>query len=180
MPTCALTADFTYNQCKGGVGGIQKVYLTEFANLSGAGATAPTITAGVITAWTIATGKEFKIYYLDEEMGVFSDPSKYTPESGAIIFEPKIEFTIKGLTIVLHQELLLVMKNYLCMIVLDDNGVYWVFGIDRPMHLVTNDVTSGTKLEDFNGYKLSFSGRQLSHVYQLQAGLITALTAPGV
>ena len=176
MPgVCILTSDFSFLGCKGGAGGIQKVYLTEWANLTGVGSTF-TQASGVITAWTLATGKKFRTYALDQEIGSFTDPLKYTDESGAIIYEPSIEFSIKGISNTLNQEIHLIAKNYLCMIVLDDNGIYWVFGYDKPMHLVSVGRDSGTKFEDFNGNKLSFKGKDLIPIYQLTGSLITVLT----
>lgn len=173
---CLLTSDFTYLNCMGAVGGIQKIYMTEFANLSGAGSAAPTITAGVITAWTLATGKKFRTYDIDEEMGMFTKPLAVTEESGAKVYSPTIDFTIKGLSITNVQEIDLIAKNYLCMIVLDNNGTYWVMGVDRPMKLKAASFDSGTKMEDFNGQKLSFGCKELVPIYQLTGALITALT----
>lgn len=176
MPTCLLTSDFTYLNCIGAVGGIQKVYITEYANLSGAGSTAPTITGNIITAWTLATGKKFRTYLLDQEMGMFTKPLKNISETGAILYEPSVDFTIKSLSITNVTEIHLMAKNYLTMIILDNNGTYWVMGVDRPMKLDTASFESGTKMEDFNGQKLAFKGKELVPIYQLTASLITALT----
>jgi len=176
MP-CVLTSDFTFLGCKGGLGGIRKVYMTEWANLSGSGSTAPVVTAGVIGTWVLATGKEFKTYVLDQEFGSFTDPLNVS-ESGAITYEPTIDFTITGLAIANFIEINLIAKNYLCMIVLDENGKYYAFGVDRPMGLVTATADTNTKLEEGANQKLSFKGKQSIHIYEVNSSLITALTTP--
>ena len=51
---CLLTQGYTFLGCKGGAGGIKKVYITEFENNSGTGSTF-TATAGLVTAYTLAT-----------------------------------------------------------------------------------------------------------------------------
>lgn len=172
---CALTTDYTFLGCKGGVGGIKAVYMTEWANLTGTGSTY-TEAAGIITAWTLATGKKFRTYLLDQEMGMFTDPGSYKSESGAIIHEPEVSFTTKDCTIAQKVELELMAKNYLCMIVRDENDKYWAFGYDRPMDLVTWGNESGTKLDDVSGMKLTFKGRTSTHIKQVTSSLMTVLT----
>jgi len=173
---CLLTSDFSYLNCLGAIGGIQKVYMTEYANLSGAGSVAPTITANVITAWTLATSKKFRVYDIGQEMGMFSKPLEASDESGAVVYKPTVDFTIRTLSITNVTEIHLIAKNYLCMIVLDANGTYWVMGVDRPMRLKSASFESGTKMEDLAGQKLSFYGKEAVPIYQLTGSLITALT----
>ena len=174
---CALTSDFTFLGCKGGLGGIRKVYMTEWGNLAGAGSTAPVVTAGVIGTWVLATGKKFRTYVLDQEFGAFTNPLNVN-ESGAVTYEPAIDFTIKGLSIANFIEIDLIAKNYLCMIVLDENGKYYAFGVDRPMGLSTATADTNTKLEEGANQKLSFKGKQSIYIYEVSSSLITALTTP--
>jgi hypothetical protein len=175
MP-CALTTDYTFATCIGGQGGAQKVFITEWANLSGAGSTF-TATAGVITAWTLATGKKFRTYSVDQEQVLFTDPLAVSDETGAIVYTPTVAFTIKGFSITNFLEIALIAKNYLCIIVLDNNGLYWVYGKDRPMKMVSASADGGQKLEDGQKQLLSFNGKDSVHMYQMNAALITALTA---
>ncbi len=67
--TCALTKGYDFNGCKGGAGGIKRVLITEAANI-----TAYTLTANIITAITLPTGKQFREYKLDAEMGMAESP----------------------------------------------------------------------------------------------------------
>lgn len=176
MPgTCLLASDYTFLNCKGSVGGIQKIFITEWANLTGTGS-AFTASAGVITAWTLATGKKFRTYALDDEMGAATFPMKVSRDNGSMVFEPTIDFTIKTLAITTIQELINVAKNYLCIIVLDNNGVYWVFGYNRPMSIDGISFDLGKKLEDGQLQNLSFKGVDSQWVYQMTASLISVLT----
>lgn len=174
---CLLTSDFTFLGCKGGLGGIKKVYMTEWGNLSGAGSTSPVVTAGVIGTWVLATGKEFRTYTLDSEFGKFTNPLTVS-DNGAITYEPTIEFTINGLIIANFIEINLIAKNYLCMMVLDENGKYYAFGVDRPMGLATATTDSNMKLEEGANQVLSFKGKQSVYIYEVSSSLITALTTP--
>jgi len=173
---CILTSGYTFLSCKGGAGGIKKVYITEFENNSGTGSTF-TAAAGVVTAYTLATGKKYRVYSLDKEMGFFSSNGLYTPGSGTISYEPQIDFTIKKLTSTVIQEIHLVSQNVLTMMVEDINGDYWLFGKDQGMDLMTWSTESGTAITDMNGHKLSFKGKEISPIYKVTSTLIANLIA---
>lgn len=55
---CALTQDLTLD-CRDSVGGLKEVYVIELGNVS-----TMTVTSGVVTALTKATGKKFRKYSL--------------------------------------------------------------------------------------------------------------------
>jgi hypothetical protein len=173
---CILTSGYSYLGCRGGAGGIKAIYLTEIENNSGTGSTF-TATAGVVTAYTLATGKKYRTYLLDKEMSMMSNPGLYTPASGTITYEPQIDFTIKKLTTAMIQEIHLVAQNCLTMMVQDVNGDYWLFGKENGMDLLTWSAESGTAITDFNGQKLSFKGKEVSPIYKVTSTLIANLIA---
>ena len=171
---CVLTSGYTFLGGKGGASGIKKIYLTEFENNSGTGYTF-TATAGLVTAYTLATGKKYRVYALDKEMGMFTSPGTYTPASGTISYEPQIDFTIKKLTTAMIQEIQLVAQNVLTMMIEDVNGDYWLFGKDQGMDLLTWGTESGMAITDFSGHKLSFKGKEVSPIYKVTGTLIANL-----
>ena len=173
---CVLTSGYTFLGCKGGAGGIKKVYLTEFANNSGTGY-AFTATAGLVTAYTLATGTKYRVYSLDKEMSNMTSPGTYTPASGTVSYEPQIDFTIKKLTSTVIQEIQLVAQNVLTMMVQDVNGDYWLFGKENGMDLLTWSTESGMNIVDLAGHKLSFKGKEISPIYKVTSTLIANLIA---
>lgn len=167
---CALTTSYSYAGCRGGAGGIKTVYITEAANV-----TSFTVAAGVITAITMSGVTKFRVYALDKEMGSFSSNGTYTPASGTWTYEPTIDFTIKTLTAANQAEIKLISQNNLIMMVRDTNDVYWGFGFDRFMDLMTATMESGTGMTDFNGNKLSFKGKETVQSYQVQTSVIAGV-----
>lgn len=173
---CALTTSYTYVGCRGGAGGIREVLITEAANV-----TAYTVAANIVTAITLTTGKLFRRYVLDKEMGMFTDNGAYSPASGTIIYEPQIDFTIKHLTTTMQAEIKLLAQNSLIMIVRDGSGatgtsdVYRIFGLERYMDLLTFGTESGTAAADFQGNKLSFKGKEVNFAYEISTSLIAGL-----
>ena len=170
---CPLTQGYTFLGCKGGAGGIKRVLITEFANKN-----TSTIVAGVITALALDPTTLFREYLLDKEMGFFSDNGAWTKASGTISFAPMVDFTIKGLTTAVRQEMLLVAKNTLLIIVESKAGVYYMFGYDSGMDLLTWGTESGTGMIDFNGMKMHFEGQETLPIYEVASGIIPAQLIP--
>jgi len=174
MP-CPLTSGYSFLGCKGGAGGIRRVLISEFANKN-----TQTIVAGVMTALDLQVGTQFREYLLDKEMGFFSDNGAWTKASGSISYAPMVDFTIKGLTTAVRQEMQLVAQNTLMIIVESRAGVYYMFGYDSGMDLMTWGVESGTALIDFNGMKMHFEGQETLPIYEVASGLIPAQLLPAV
>lgn len=172
---CPLTTGYTYVGCKVGIGGIKRILITESANLA-----TSTLLAGVYTALTLATGKQFREYLLEKEHGGFTDNVVQSIENNSTVYRPQIDFTIGGLTTTVRNELDLALQNNLLVIVESKAGVYWLFGIDGGMDITTITAETGTKYEDFNGQKVTLVGGSGTRSKEISSSLITTLLAPAV
>ncbi len=170
---CSLTQGYTFTGCKGGAGGISEVLITELENI-----TASTLTSGVYTAITMASGKQFRRYILDREMGSASDPYAYTVTSGAQVWSPKITFSIKNFTTAVQLEIGLLAQNHLAMIVKTNDGTYRMYGIEKGMDLMTYNDDTGKMYEDVKGFELNFESKSTIPAYAVQSSIITALLSP--
>lgn len=169
---CALTQGYTYIGCKGGMSGLDEVRWTEFANV-----TSYTLTAGVITAITMTGVTKFRKYVLDKEMGMDSDDFTFTSGSGTISHVHKVDFTIKGMTTSVKNELTLAGKNVLMVMTKRRDGTYWMFGITKGMDIMT--MTSGTSKEatGFTGHNISLQGLEPTFAYEVDSTIVAAITA---
>jgi len=169
---CLLTQGYTYLGCKGGLSGLDEVLITEFANV-----TSTTIVAGVVTVITMSGATKFRKYVLDKEMGMDEDPKTYTQATGTISSAHKVEFTTKGMTTSVKNELSLVMQNTLMVMTKRRNGTYWIYGITKGMDAVT--ITSGTSKEanGFTGHVVTFSGLEPDFAWEVDASIVAAITA---
>ena len=170
---CLLTSGYNYAGCKGGAGGISEVLITEFANL-----TALVLTANIYTTLTMATGKQFRRYLLDKEMGSWSDNGTYTKESGTFTYAPTVEFTIKSISTALQAEIKLIAQNTLIMIVKDRNGVYRLYAPEKGMDLMTANSGTSKELTSFTGFTLNFMGGETDFAHEVNPALIAALLLP--
>lgn len=53
-------------------------------------------------------------------------------------------------------------------IVKDGNNTYWVLGKDNGITLKGNNITTGVNKSDFNGYELSFEGKERETFFKLE------------
>lgn len=168
---CVLTQDIPLG-CRDAVGGIKTIFVTELANKASI-----TTAAGVITAFTLATGKQFWQYDVAKEVANFKENIK--PGDG-LHYEQAVSLKLRKRSSVLNEELKLVAQNYLLMIALDRNGDYWLLGEENGVELMDSDFDSGTAMGDFNGYNLNFSGKEKLPASKVTASLMATLIAPAV
>ena len=53
-------------------------------------------------------------------------------------------------------------------VIKDGNNNYWLLGKDNGLKLRTNNINTGTNKSDFNGYELSFEGKETETFYKLE------------
>lgn len=170
---CLLTQGFTID-CINSVGGVKTLYIADFNDL----VTAPTITAGAVTAMTLATGKKFWTYKLEKQNASATQSLKKSVENGTVYYEAKYDFNIKKMAVASQNELTLLAQNRLLVIHLDNNGKYWLFGVNAGCDLLTNEGTSGKAFGDLNGYTASITGMEAAMWYEVPSAIIATLTVP--
>lgn len=170
---CNLTSSIPLG-CKDGKGGIKKIYVTELENKE-----AITASNGAITAFTLATGKQFWTYDFEKETGEYNEKiTTATDGSGTVFYEPEIKIRFNKKDVTKRNELKLLAQNRLMVIVLDRNGIYWLAGELNGLDLAPSNAMSGKAFGDFNGYDLVFTGKEEEPAQTVGSGLIAALTAP--
>lgn len=171
MP-CALTSSIPLG-CKDAVGGIAKIYITELANKA-----AVTASAGNITAFTLATGKQFWIYDLEKEQSEFTEGIQASQANGTVFFEQTVKVRLMKRDATKRNEIALLAVNRVMIIVLDRTGQYWLIGEVNGADLAPSTSVTGKAMGDFNGYELTLIGKEVAQAQTVSSSLIAALTAP--
>jgi hypothetical protein len=156
--------------CVDGVSGIKEIYLTEHANILSV-----TSTSGVVSAISKSSGKKFWVYQLENENADWKESQKKAVENGTNFYEQTLSFTIKKMTASNRNNLKVVSQNRLMIIILDNNGLYWLLGETRAMHLTANEAGSGKAMGDLNGYTLTFMGKEPAPAQTVTSSIISAL-----
>jgi hypothetical protein len=169
---CALTQDITLG-CRDSVGGIKTIYVTELANKN-----AITSASGIITAFTLTTGKQFWQYDIEKEVGSVTENIQTSVENGTVFYEQDVTFTLNKVQASLQQEIKLLAQNRVMVIALDRNGKYWLLGENNGCDLQPSTAATGKAMGDFNGYTLNLKGKETAPANEVTSSLIATLIAP--
>jgi hypothetical protein len=171
--SCNLTGGFTLG-CRDSVGGIKAVYITELTNKN----TLSSATEGLISTFTLDTGKQFWTFELQEELSNFEDKTIGNRENGTVYNEQTLNLIFNKGEVTKRNQIKLIARNKVMVIVLDQNGIYWLLGETNGLELTEGNFTSGTAMGDRNGYAVILAGKETNPAQQVTGSLIATLTAP--
>ena len=166
MP-CVLTTGFT-EQCEDGLGGIQA---GEFLVGRLDEVTASTVVAGDVTAITAGT---FYRYWMKKETA--NAVITTTVENGNQISEAVITAMIQKLSNTKNTEFKLLAGKPNVIIYKDNNGVYFIAGLEKGADLNSRVAQTGATMNDSNGYTLTFTARSGNAPYTIDALIVGGLT----
>lgn len=168
---CALTQGYTRKVCKD-PSGIAEILIGELANIA-----TYTLTANVVTAFTLATGKQMWQYKQVPGVANFKCTGKGKAATGGFGYDITGTMQIPELSTLTQEESELLMKNNLFVIVKLQNGEYWEFGHEYGLDAVP-DTDTGTAMDDFKGDIIAFTGMATMKPKKVTSALISVLLAP--
>lgn len=177
MPGCALTTDYLFG-CDVGSGGINVAYLIEVENLQRPLVGYAGESVGLITAIPRVATKVWRKYQLVLDTATFDEDIVGNKANGTLYYSQKGTIVINKQNVAVRNELLLLAKNRLSIIVKDNNETFRLFGIQNGMMLETGSVTSGVAWGDRNGYTLNFTGKEFQLAPFVADAVIATLTVP--
>jgi hypothetical protein len=166
---CALTQDYSFG-CDVGIGGTKECYIIELENV-----TAFTEASGVLTGITKASGKVFRKYQLVQETANFEETITGDRKNGTLFYPQKGSIVLNKQQVAVRNEILLLAKNRLLVIIKDNNGTYRLFGREYGLMLQGGTASTGTAWGDRNGYSLEFTGNELELAPFVQESVIATL-----
>lgn len=172
MP-CSLTQGYNLD-CRDSFGGVKTIFIMEFENAS-----TITAAAGVVTAITKLTGKKFFKYNLIAHTAEGDETYTSNRENGTNMNKQSVKFPINKMTVAVRNELLLLAKNRCLIVILDENGIAWLYGKDYGLMTTSINAKTGKGLADRNGYELTFEGEEKDLAYQVDATTLAALETAG-
>jgi hypothetical protein len=175
MATCALTQGFTLDCIGDNAGGIVEIYITELNNKA-----TLTDASGAITAFTLAQGKQFYKYELYAEQGEATEEQVKKTENGTIGNTQSVKIPLYKQDVAKRNELYLVAKNRVMVIVRSSNDDYWLYGKTYGMNLTSRAGVFGKLIDDKNGYDLTFEGKEPLPASKINSALIPTLLLPAV
>lgn len=167
--SCILTQWFDLD-CADGLGGISEFYVIENSSLG-----TVTETSGVVTDITTVAAKKFQRYKLRSEVGSMQSPVNVNVQNGTRYFEHTLVFATDQLTTPKRNELNILSKVNVSVIVKDVNGPrYWLIGKTQGMYPSAGDFGTGTAAGDRNGVSLTLTGKEKEPPVEVDSTLIVA------
>lgn len=171
--SCALTQGYVLDCGRDNTGGCKEFYIAEFSAIT------LTIVAGVVTAITKITGKQFFKYAQVKQVSETSEELTASEENGTVFAKQSIKLVINKRQVSVRNEIMLLAQSPLMIVEIDQNGKAWLYGAYNGVLLAPSTATSGKALGDRNGYALNFEGFEPQLAYEVQGSLVAALTTPG-
>jgi len=94
-------------------------------------------------------------------------------ENGTIFYTPEVTFTINKLQVAVRNELRLLARSKVIVIVQDNNSRYWLLGAINGLEATAGTAGSGTAFGDRNGYEITLSGMEPNPMFLIESTVFT-------
>jgi hypothetical protein len=169
---CVTFSGGIAKDCANNIGGLTKVYLTDFDNIVGY-----TQSGGTVSSITMASASYFYEFEFNRNSATFTEDLVKSVEAGSALFEQTLTLTIPRRDVSKRNTLSLLTQRDLAVIIKDSNGLYWYPGQVEGMYLSESTSTSGTAKADGSNYVLTLKGFEQDRSSGVTAGIVAALVA---
>jgi hypothetical protein len=169
--SCSLTTGYALG-CRDSVGGIKTIYVQGW-NATG---TVNTNGSGTVTGFT-GFSSGFYEYDLTKATSSMTETLNASIENGSIYYTPEVTFTINKLQVAVRNELRLLARNRLLVIVQDNNNRYWLLGSANGLEATAGTAGTGTAFGDRSGYEMTLTGMEPDPMLLIVSTTFTPLAA---
>ena len=171
--SCSLTTGYALG-CRDSVGGIKAIYVQPI-NATGS---VNTNGSGLVTGFTptSVSGSWFE-YDLTKATSSMTETLNASVENGTLFYTPEVTFTINKLQTAVRNELRLLARNRLLVIVQDNNNRYWLLGAANGLEASAGTAGTGTAFGDRSGYEMTLSGMETNPMLLIQSTTFSAAAA---
>ena len=171
--SCSLTTGYALG-CRNSVGGIKTIYV-QALNATGS---VNTNGSGLVTGFTpTSVSGSFFEYDLTKATSSMTETLNASTENGTLFYTPEVTFTINKLQTAVRNELRLLARNRLLVIVQDNNNRYWVLGAANGLEASAGTAGTGTAFGDRSGYEMTLTGMEPDPMLNILPATFSALTA---
>lgn len=166
---CNITQGYSLD-CRNNTGGIQKIYVANFDDdqsytLDG---------DGQITG--ITSGVTYYTFEQRPQTAGFEETVQSSVENATLFYEQSVTMAFDKNTAALRNQLYLMAQSQLSIIVLDQNGSYWLVGEQNGADITEGTLPRGTAYGDRNGSLLTAIAMEPSPARQMSSAAFATLT----
>lgn len=156
--------------CENNIGGLTKLYLTDFDNV-----TSYVESGGTVSTINMAVGSYFYEFEFNRNSATFTEDLVKSVEAGSALFEQTVTVTIPRRDVAKRNTLALLTQRDLAVIIKDSNGLYWYPGANEGVYLSESTSTSGTAKADGSNYVLTLKGFEIDRSPAVDSSIISGL-----
>lgn len=170
--SCDLTTGRTVS-CKDAFGGLKAVYFVDFGGLD---VVSYDITDTDMVAGFSSTTATWFQYDL-KGTNTFDQKITTSRENGTSSVEQTLNLTLTKLNIQTHKELKLLFRSRPHVVVEDNNGSFFIMGLEYGSEVLDGTAVSGATGNDLNGYTLVITATEKTFANFLDTSLTNVLGA---
>jgi len=154
---CDLTAG-RITPCKDSIGGLDSVYfINDSENILSSEITYNANGEGI----TSASGSYHAFHYdLKGEQSSFTQTVTSSRDNGTTYYEQVLELTLPNLSLADNKELKLLAYGNPQVIVKDNNGKFWLMGLEFGADVTGGTTVTGGAMGDLSGYTLTLTAKE--------------------
>lgn len=156
--------------CNDGIAGVQKIWVTEWANV-----TTFTETSGTITALTQAASTKFWLIDLTPWNAMFTQTETGGSNVPVSVVQ-KMTWTALKHTAKMRNWNKILMQNRLMVLIQDGNGTYQMMGVTRGAYATNVENTSGKAANEFTGATYTLEASEPNEALYVSSGVVTGLS----
>ena len=169
---CNQISGITYT-CLTSAGGIKKMYITNFSNITGTTANG----IGTITDIEMVDGTKFQEFQFQRDTSSYEEDTMINIQNGTTFYNQTVHLVIPRRDAAKNAAISVLANGQplLALIVEDYNGLYWYIGLATGAYLTQGKSGSGVKRTDANDYKLTFIAEEVAPAPEVDAEIIASI-----
>lgn len=171
MSFCNVNIAGLCKDCDASRGGIVEVYAANFGDLT------PTVSAGTITAITVASGASVYKYEFRKGTGSMTSTLNIDEANGVNYISTELVLQFSKMETRKRIEMAALAVGELVFIVKDANGKYWYLGMDEAVTASAGSGQTGQAIGDGNFYTITLLDNANTWPYEVLASVVEGLNA---
>lgn len=154
--SCIIDSGYSLG-CRDNVGGIKGVWIASFDENA-----AYSDSAGEISSVASSTSPQPNYYKYDQftEAASFSQTGNFSLENGTVFYDQQLTLTFHKQETELRNKLILLSQARMSIIIQDQNGKFWLMGMENGVYSLSADIQSGKAFGDMNGVTFVLQGKE--------------------
>lgn len=166
---CSNLTDGIAIGCSGNAGGVVKLYIANFDDITGV-----TASTGTISSIAMGASSSFYEFEMNPETSTYTENAAVSLQNGSRFYDQVITLLIPRREVAKRNILANLITSKVVVMVQDFTELYWLFGEKRGMYVTEIQSGAGTAAADFNGYTITITGRELVQAQEVTAAAVAA------